>query len=177
MSAKKVLLVIGFGFCPLFGGYCFTNKKLSEKTFEVLEKNKESKAFIQWSVSYEMQNMDSIRFSGILNSVYIYEEKKEYVPTLKIIKYFREWQKKSCPEMQRIILITAPPLWGRCLNEIQRYFPGVNVSVETFAGTIEEELWFMERSTLWWTRSKRQWKVREKMLSLLPWRVYEFLFS
>lgn len=175
MSAK-IILVFAFGFYQMYGSDC-SNKELSRKTYEVIGKNKRTKIFVHWLVAREMRNLDMIKFRELEDSVHIYGKKKEHIRSLRMIKDFKEWQRNNNPEMSEIILVAAPPLWGRCLNELKKFFPNVKISVETFKKTIEKNFWFMDRSEVWWTRSERKWKLREKIISLLPWKVYEFLFS
>lgn len=174
--STKIILVFAFGLYQMYGTDC-SNKELSRKTLEVIGKNEGARVFAQWLVAREMRNLDMIKFRQLKNVVRIYGKKKNFIPSLRMIKDFKKWQQNNNPEMAEIILVAAPPLRGRCLNELQKFFPNTKVSVETFGRTIEENFWFMERSEVWWTRSKWQWQLREKILSMLPWKVYEFLFS
>ncbi|HPN54705.1 MAG TPA: hypothetical protein PLB52_02120 [Candidatus Moranbacteria bacterium] len=176
-KGEEILLVIGFGF-QWDHSYGCANERLAKQTLEELEKG-EKPVFAQWRIFRKMRFSDCLKCIDldIKKHIHVYGQSEKHLSSLKTIKAFKEWQKENYPELKRIILITAPPLWKRCKRELNKVFPGINISIVNFPDMDEPKDWFGKKSIFWWTRSEWQWNLREKIISLFPWKIYEIIFS
>lgn len=169
--SKTLILTMAFGACK-YPKICWTNRELAQETINSIIELKVA-AFVERDVACEMKGARSVsmKTQGIVHAYG--GNGREYLPGLRIIKAFKIWQESNHKEMEVILFITALPYESRCKRDLEIIFPGILIVTPSF--DVEKDFWFNKNSTQWWTRSKRAWKFREKLISLLPWKVYEWL--
>lgn len=160
-----VILTLAFGFPPDLK----MNKLLARETEKVVMKLKVP-AFIERDIPVDL---DIISMAG--EKIEIYGRNiPAYLPCLKIMISFRDWWMKNDEGWQSVLLLVAPPYRKRCIRDLKRVMPDIIVLIEPFE-FIDRGFWFSSSSSQWWTRSRWPWMFREVLISILPWKVYEWL--
>jgi hypothetical protein len=181
MKEKKVeRLVIAKEFGSLYySGYFAANVKIGEATFQKIKEGNVI-AYVSKFVAKEMhienwQEFSRLERDGLLH---VFGNDYKFLSVSKTVANFVMWQKQNRFEVKEIVLVVAPFLREEFEFELRKFFSSTNVQISAvdFPGT-EENFWFWKNSNRWWTRSKLHWKLRNKILSLLPEKINDWIFS
>lgn len=107
--------------------------------------------------------------------------KERYLSTLGLdrvlISLIRE--KGWYSDIERVIVVAAPMHIKRCRRDVTRMLSEAGYGkVEVIADVPRLKpagAWYSRKSSQAWTRSARQWWMREIPIRLLPWPVYKII--
>jgi hypothetical protein len=98
-------------------------------------------------------------------------------PTLREARGAVEWAKRR--GLTRLMVVAAKPHLPRCLRDLMRASEEANVSLSFFVPEeitqSDEDEWFCLGSVETRVKTKSMWLVRERILILLPFWLYQLV--
>ncbi len=160
-----VVLVLAYGYPRLI----LSNIFLAAETEKILNQFS-IPAFVERDIPLDRQ------LKGKFNlEIYGEENLDEYLSDLKIIRAFKKWLREKHPNAKNILLLTASPYQKRCILDLKREMPEMNILVDRF-DDFPSDFWFSKQSTQWWTSRESLWDVREGIILTarkIYWPLYE----
>lgn len=102
---------------------------------------------------------------------YHLDEGKQCVSTLWLARRLRGIAPVS---WQKLLVVAAPPHLERVVRDLR--YVGFDAEPDRELEYLyHEEFWFSRNSTQRWTRSPQLWRMRETIIHLMPWWLYEWI--
>jgi len=99
---------------------------------------------------------------------------EKYISSLDIIKRFLKVAQAT--GWKRVLIVAVPQHLPRCVKDFCRESKGYDIEdiiPYEHKDVRDNEIWYNKKDPQMWVRSPLIWKIRDAILSVLPWALYK----